>query len=144
MTFRATYYGGDGTYQCDIDDMIGRTFLKVINTGDELIFEDEHGRFKFYHSQDCCENVTIEDVVGDLNDLVGVPLMRAEESTSGENPPGVEKGYQESFTWTFYKFATIKGYVDVRWYGSSNGYYSEGVSLSYTGRIPDQLPGDTE
>jgi hypothetical protein len=103
--------------------------------GDEkLVFITNTGRrFQMYHDQDCCEQVYIESITGDLADLIGHPILLAEESTSGENPPDyTSDGYQDSFTWTFYKLATIKGYVDIRWYGESNGYYSEGVDFEET------------
>jgi hypothetical protein len=72
------------------------------------------------------------DIAGDLNDLIGTPLLMAEEITNeyDVNPEGVTiPGYQDSFTWTFYKLATIKGSVTLSWYGESNGYYNESVSF---------------
>lgn len=108
-----------------ISNLVGRTFTKVTNEGDaELIFQNAEEIFTFYHAQDCCESVLIEDITGDLQDLVGNPILLAEESTNNEDP-------NRDCTWTFYKFATIKGYVDIRWLGESNGYYSESVNLSY-------------
>jgi hypothetical protein len=115
-----------------ISDLLGKTFSSVENFDDKkLVFVSTDGkRYNFYHKQDCCETVSIESIVGDLADLVGEPLLVAEESTSDKNPEGVTKEHQDSFTWTFYKFATRKGYVDVRWYGESNGYYSESVDFA--------------
>lgn len=115
-------------------DLVGMTMASVKNVGDEALeFTAIDGRhFVFSHNQNCCESVTIESIVGDLQDLVGEPLLVVEKIThkQDENPPGVTiPKYQESFTWTFYKFATRKGYVDVRWYGESNGYYSESVDF---------------
>jgi hypothetical protein len=89
--------------------------------------------FHFYHSQDCCESVYIESVVGDLADLVGSPILMAEE-VSGESPAGFVENDYGCIEWTFYKFATIKGYVDVRWFGESNGYYSTSVTMEHTVR----------
>lgn len=114
----------------DISYLIGKTMASVENRHDEeLIFKTTDGReFVFYHSQDCCESVYIESISGDLADLVGAPILLAEE-VSCEAQPDRMNEYDESYTWTFYKFATRKGYVDVRWYGTSNGWYSESVDF---------------
>lgn len=124
-----------GSYNGDrlIDKMVGLVFTKVYCNDDrELIFECDQGVFKFYHQEDCCESVYIESIVGDLIDLVGEPLLVASKTTSGEDPPWYNRKYApESLTWSFYKFATRKGYVDVRWKGESNGYYSESVDVEF-------------
>ncbi len=73
-----------------------------------------------YHQQDCCESVTVEDIVGDPKDFFGQEILLAEERT--------EEGEGESSTWTFYTMRCVKGSLDIRWYGISNGYYSESVS----------------
>jgi hypothetical protein len=111
-----------------IEDMVGKVFTRVTGGVGEgaMVFENATERFVFFHSQDCCESVDINDIAGDLEDLVGEPLWIAVE-VSGATEPDEE--HYESYTYTFYKFATRKGYVDVRWLGESNGYYSEGVSL---------------
>lgn len=114
--------------------LLGKTLkaIKVSDSKDEILFTTNDDKaFKMYHSQDCCESVCVDDIIGDLDDLIGVPIMKAEEVENyKENPPNItEKDYQDSFTWTFYHLATIKGYVTIRWYGESNGYYSESVSF---------------
>lgn len=103
-------------------DLLGKTFSKVKSNFDELTFQGEKS-YKFYHDQDCCESVWIEDVVGELSDLEDSPITQAEETTEdGESEWG-------TMTWTFYRFATVKGSVTVRWCGESNGYYSESVDF---------------
>lgn len=72
------------------------------------------------------------DIAGDFQDLLGSPVLLAEEVISdNETPEGVKPQDQadDSFTWTFYKLSTIKGSVTIRWYGESNGYYSESVDF---------------
>ena len=118
----------DYNAEAKIESMVGRVFTSVTQDGSEMVFENATERFVFFHSQDCCESVSIEDICGDLQDLVGEPLLIAEE-VSGETPVDFNEEEHDSVTWTFYKFATRRGYVDVRWFGESNGYYSEGVSL---------------
>lgn len=131
----------------------GKTIIDIQRNGEELIFEVENGdKYKMYHSQSCCEHVSIEDINGDLSDLIGVPLILAQEVRNEvfekefDSKFNIEPEYEygskrdkygnykpESFTWTFYKFRTTKGSVDIRWFGESNGYYSESVDFILVG-----------
>lgn len=115
----------------ELAPMLGATLalVRAKEGDDEMVCVAQDGRtFRFFHAQDCCERVAIADIVGDIGDLLRAPLVTAEE-VSSEGEPAPESKYVESYTWTFYRFATARGTVTVRWLGESNGYYSEGVSF---------------
>lgn len=118
----------------DFSELVGLTLVAVKGApgSDRIEFITDKGdRFIQYHSQDCCESVSVEEIIGDLSDLIGSPILQAEEAVSSdETPEGVTPPeYPDSYTWTFYKLATIRGSVTIRWLGESNGYYSEGVDF---------------
>ena len=109
-------------------DMVGLVMSEVTSVDNELRFKSVDGRaFMFAHEQDCCEHVYIEDIIGDLSDLVGAPIVEAELVSSEHSE---DNALDESVTWSFYRYSTVKGTVTVRWCGTSNGYYSESVSFS--------------
>jgi hypothetical protein len=108
----------------DVNDMLGKTFTSVRSDSDTVTFENDEVRYVLYHDTDCCESVYVEDIIGDIEDLVNWPLLISREDTNAE---GEELTDEESYTWTFYNFATFKGYVTIRFLGTSNGYYSEDV-----------------
>jgi hypothetical protein len=121
--------------------LLGKTLIKINSTEDTIRFYTQDRVYILMHDQDCCEKVYIESITGDLDDLIGSPILLAEEASNYWDASKDSKvlhalmpneplsTYDESWTWTFYKLGTIKGYVDIRWYGSSNGYYSESVSF---------------
>ena len=141
----------------NFSDLVGKTLLKIeIGVDDFIVFYCDNGaKYKLFHKQKCRETVVIEDICGDMDDLIGSPILVAEEASNKQKrPDGVKtktvlsiverlgttmsvwqeidtdgNPCPESATWTFYKIATFKGYVTIRFYGSSNGYYSESVSF---------------
>jgi hypothetical protein len=122
----------------NLSSFVGKYVVGVrgMEKGSEEIYIlfDDTSALKFHHDQDCCGNVSVEDVIGDPTDLVCLPLLMCEEVESVQ-----PDYYSATSTWykfasiggyTWYKFASIGGYVTVRWLGTSNGYYSEGVDVS--------------
>jgi hypothetical protein len=112
-----------------LNAMIGELIVDVKITRDkgEMLFVVEssgcYELYVFYHEQDCCESVYVEDISGSLDDLIDNVIIKASEETNNNNPGNK----YESVTWTFYKLATKDGYITIRWCGNSNGYYSESV-----------------
>ena len=113
-----------------LDKLVGKTIncINGLHKGsEEIIFGCTDGTaYKMYHPQDCCEQVDLDDFYGDIQDIMNSPILKAEVRTNNDNP---KESCDESYTWTFYTFVTAKGTVDLRWYGTSNGYYSERVDF---------------
>ena len=107
--------------------LLGETIIHIEGAhpaSEEIVFTLNNGKkYRMYHRQDCCEAVSVTDVEGDPYDLLWGPLLQCEEVSQ------VDPSASESGTWTFYKLGTIKGRVTIRWYGESNGYYSETVDF---------------
>jgi hypothetical protein len=121
-----------------IEEMVGCVFTDIkSNMDDGEAFHGWHcydyteqlfflGEKSFYmkHDQQCCEKVLIEEIIGHLPDLIGTPILRAEERSSEG-----ERLFGSAVEWTFYELATINGSVTIRWRGASNGYYGTSVEL---------------
>jgi len=126
------------TRDAKFSELLGHVPVKIegLEKGSDQVtfhFMDwKNGIYKFilYHSQSCCESVQVEDVCGDVEDLLNTPIRLAEESVN-DNDPEVTGHGSESCTWTFYRLRTIKGDVTIRWLGESNGYYSESVDAKW-------------
>lgn len=124
----------DVTYNQIAEKAYGKVVsgVKVDKDGEDLwIMFSDGSRLHFMHHQDCCEDVYIEDIDIDLQDIVGSRLYLIEEASK------IGGGHGYSSTWTFYKIQTSSDCATVRWYGVSNGYYSEEVDWEYFESVQD-------
>lgn len=119
------------------EDLQEKILKKIIvskdDDNDEIVFTTKDSEsYILCHEQDCCEHVYIKEIVGDLSDLIGDPILLAEKveqhKINAEADPNDVEARNEG-TWTFYKLSTIKGSITISWVGMSNGYYSERVDF---------------
>jgi hypothetical protein len=98
------------------------------DTEEVLITFTDGSSIRQFHEQDCCENVWVSQVDGMVQRHIGAELYSIEEKEEFD-----DSDEYESCTWTFYSMKTSKGYLDWRWQGVSNGYYSESVEMKLRG-----------
>lgn len=120
-------------------EMEGKTVEKLLQGGEGNYREDFFGllmtdgtRYYFYHAQDCCENVYLEDVAGgELEDLEGEQILHMSERTSTPEPHELkdDEYVDDLMEWTFYVISTMKVTLTLRFLGASNGYYAVGVDI---------------
>jgi len=113
-----------------ISEIVGKTIESVSRTGEEFSeevrFETQCGRrFVIRHNQDCCEEVRIQSVEGDLQSLVGKRTNRASSEFDNELPEGIEKGDLESYTRSIFCINDVV----ITFFGFSNGYYDESATM---------------
>lgn len=121
----------------DLTELKGKVIKEITGLekeSEEVKITTECGNeYVFFHYQDCCESVYLNDYECTAKDLIGSTILSVEERTNSGDDSSKEKPneYSESFTWTFYDIQTTKGSLWMRWLGESNGYYSEYVDLAW-------------
>ena len=111
--------------------LVGQTLKEIQVDGDERItFTTQEGQtYVMYHEEICCESVHLTDIPDNWNDFIGTPILSASEDS---NYSVIDSDSDDDEEWTFYNLRTIRGSATIRWYGSSNGYYSTSVSFCET------------
>ena len=116
-----------------IENLVGEVLTHVDIFDDEILLTTESGRkIQIFHSQDCCESVSIVNTEGDWQNLIGKPLIEASEEIDPDNDPiftETDKECHDSRTNTKLTFRVDGATVINRWVGDSNGYYSESVDF---------------
>jgi len=123
--------------EVELTELVGKKIKEITGLEKESeevrIFTEDGNEYLFYHSQDCCESVALNDFEVSANTLEGATVLSAEAVVSddeGEKPDE----WAVSWTWTFYKIETDKGGLWMRWLGESNGYYGEEVDFAWVNK----------
>ena len=108
----------------ELKSLVGEVLSHVDESDGDLLLTTQSGRqIRFYHDQECCESVYIEDQDGEWHELIGKVLTNVSESSdfSDDDLDCVQK--------TEFAFTADDTTVVSKWHGESNGYYSTDVSI---------------
>lgn len=82
--------------------LVGKKITSIEGIENDYIYinTDDGKCYCIYHSQDCCESVRVYDTLGDVNNILGEEIIKAEEYTEGAQEDVSYNPY-DSYTWTF-------------------------------------------
>jgi len=140
---------------CEFEELLGKTLVLAerrhggLWSVEEIVFKTADGeKFKLFNLSNCWEPTWLEDICGDLEDLVGKPILLAEKvsnvpgekslATRPDQDPSPVGHNPATCTWTFYKLATNAGAVTIRWYGEFSGAY--GMEVCFGRCVSEPAP----
>ncbi len=106
------------------------TEVRTENSQDEILaIKTESGGCFICHFQECCEDVRLVRIIGDVSNLIGNTITLAEED-SPSDPSWYTEGYDTSRRWTSFYVEAGGARVEFWILGESNGYYGTEVEVS--------------
>jgi hypothetical protein len=118
-------------------ELVGQTITNISVGSETVTITTNTTVYTLSHCQSCCEHVRVYETFGEPQQIVGSPIVFAEEDAGAADPEWYDgNGYHDSHTWTHYTISTKDGKtLDIWWLGESNGYYGEDVSV-YKSPLP--------
>ena len=104
-----------------LENLVGKTIVSIQGLETDLgIFLtcSDGSVYEWYHCDECCDIISLNDILGNISDLIGSPIVKYSKESREVDLLLIETG------WSFYNVATDKEFVTVRWYGESSGNYS--------------------
>lgn len=106
-----------------MDELVGRTINAIqIDDAEQhyLAFGTDSGRIIYVAEGDCCSESWFYHILG-VDNLLGQTVLETESCYLGEPEDGFSR--QESDKLYSIKLRTARGYADIEFRNSSNGYY---------------------
>lgn len=113
-----------------MNELIGKKILSVSISHDEhiLAFTTNQGVIAYEAEGDCCSESWFADITG-VNALIGATVQSVDEVDLENYDVEDGRSRQEYDQVYGFKLITDKGYADIVFRNSSNGYYGGQISL---------------
>lgn len=105
--------------EVDFNVLEGKVISDVtyIDTESAIYFTtNKNTQYVLKHVNECCEEVDLVDISGDLISLLGNKILKAEKVMNSENKP--LSNLQNFYTWTYFKLASRGGYITISYFGT--------------------------